>query len=82
MLDMLNRPLRLGDLVITYKKGKKVLFDIQYLDYAIIVGEERAFNGFHEYKICLACIAPDTEANQKRKHELSKKYTELISPKS
>lgn len=79
MKDLLGRELHLGDLVFTYKKGKKVFFDRFFLDYAIIVGEQRAFNGSSEYKFEDACIVGYNNDELIKKSELEKSYIEYIN---
>lgn len=79
MVDLLGRELHLGDLVFTYKKGKKVFFDRYSFDYALIVGEQRAFNGFSEYKFEDACIVGYNEEELIKKSELEKSYIEYIN---
>lgn len=79
MVDLLGRELRLGDLVFTYKKGKKVFFDRYSFDYALIVGEQRAFNGKSEYKFEDACIVGYNDAELIKKSELEKSYIEYIN---
>lgn len=79
MKDLLGRELHLGDLVFTYKKGKKVFFDRFSFDYAIIVGEQRAFNGSSEYKFEDACIVGYNNEELIKKSELEKSYIDYIN---
>lgn len=78
MKDLLGRELGLDDLVLTYKKGKKVFFDKSSLDYAIIVGESRAFNGTSEYKFEDAIIVGYNDDELIKKGELEKSYLEYL----